>query len=320
MDAIADLTTKDLVKRALAQGKHQYSSSVSSMSGTEPKGRRKSQRVSATRPMSPKTLFLPPQFSSASLVLDSSMSANTSSHAAAAAAIVGAGTADSAGTRRTKKTAAQPPPSPRGCPSLSSNTNNQVGCEPLDAEGGGGRENGEGAQGKLPKTTTLASVDAADAVVTAKRGSWSRPIGPRPQIGKGGSSGGASGGARSDEGNSGDNGMRNSNSSVNASSGPPKNSSKRKVAVGVDGDRVVESEEQQGHEAIANGREGNRSVKGRSIVVERGNTTDGNSMVDEGGSEVVGGSGGGDLAAECIPNESQVVVDPRVHKVMRDRD
>lgn len=354
VDAVADLTTKDLVKRALAHGRHRSSSSpIPSTTGAEPQQQhRASPRVSSPKVMSPKTICLPPQFSSASLLLESTTSAaankTTSAHAApAGAAVVRASATDipvAAGSSNTTKQAAAPaPPLPSSTarsPSRSNHdmsSNRDVGLGPLDAAAGGGRETrGEegGVQDNLAVITPPASVEDADTIVTAKRGSWSRPIGPRPQIGKGGSSGGASGGGTGNYAgsSSGGDGMRSPSSSVKGSSGP-KHRPKRQVVVVVDGDGVAESEEQQEQEAIVSSREEGDLVQGQgttaAVVVGRESTTGGSSStLNAGGSEVIGESGGGEVAASdsrrspvrSHQKEGQSVVDPRVQAVVPDRD
>lgn len=334
VDVVADLTTKDLVKRALAHGRHHSSSSpVPSMTSAEPQQQqqhRTSPQVSSLKVMSPKTIFLPPQFSSASLLLETSSAANrTSARATAADAVVGASaTGDVAGRNNTKQASAPPLSCTPRSLSRSNKSSNRVGFGPLDAARVEKRGEEGGAQGNLAVTAPPASVEATDTVVTAKRGSWSRPIGPRPQLRNGGSSGGASGGAESDAGSigSGGDGMR-SSSSVKRSSWP-KHRPKCQVVVVVDGDGVAESEEQQGQEAIESSREGGGLVTGRgtAVVVERGNTAGESSLANAGGSEVIGESGGGEVAADSrrnpvrSRNEGQSVVDPRVQAAVRDRD
>lgn len=301
-EVVADMTTKDLVKRALAQARHQSSPSAPSMISAEPHQSRVSPRVSAPRPVSPKTLFLPPQLSSATLLLGSSAAASTLARAAAAAAAVRAKTTDDmAGSHSTKQVVAPTPSSPPKSPSRFNETYNREGFEPLDAAGGGrGGGEGGGVQGNLAMTTTPATIDIVDDVVVARRGSWSRPIGPRSQSKKSGSCGGASGGSGSNDGGSIGDCMLRSSSSEKANS-RPKNRSKHQVAVVADGDGVAEADEQRRHEAGANGREGDGLIEGRSIVEERGSIVDG-SIIDAVGSKAADGSGGDDVSADSRRN------------------
>lgn len=160
------------------------------------------------------------------------------------------------------------------------------------------------------ETTAIAGVDASN------RGSWSRPIGPRPQPSSAGGSGGVDSGGSGGNGGGGGDGDRGcvSVKSVGRSS----NRSQRQVAV-LAAERVVGSEAQLPHESIANETDTDVLVRGRSSVEESDNSL-AKDRRPVGGSSGDGGASDSSRNLCRSPNEDAGVLHPRKRKVVRTSD
>lgn len=156
--------------------------------------------------------------------------------------------------------------------------------------------------GNIPvKTTRVVGVDAPH------RGSWSRPIGPRPQASRGGSgdSGGGSGG--------GDRGCVSMKTR-----GRPSNRSQRQVAV-LETESVVGSEAHLPRGSLTNGSEAEVVVEGRRSAEDG----EDRKVKDR---RPIGGSSGDGVASDSSrnlcgsPSEDTGIVHPREHDASRASD
>ncbi len=210
VDVVADLTTTDVVKRALGI------SSTGPPHGLTP---RSSRQLSASRSLSPSA-----HTSTASLSLDARGGSTVLASVLAAGAV-----------SNVEPTSAQTSrPQPR-FPRSSSSCAPRVGLEPsraVDREEAAG-----GADALVNSTGGIPSV----AVDGAKRVSWTRPIGPRPEPPRKSSSG-------------------------------PRTRSKRQLAVSEE--KAKDSEAPPACEAIANGGGAGDPVKRRCKVADRGGMSD----------------------------------------------
>lgn len=168
----------------------------------------------------------------------------------------------------------------------------------------------EGEGGNTPgEAINVAGVDSPH------RGSWSRPIGPRPQPSRGSSaeSGGSGCGVKSGEIN-GIGGGDDRGCVLMKSRAWPSNRSQRQVAV-LATENVVGLEAQLPGESIANGAETGAVVEGRSLVEGSDNSR------VKGRRPMAGGSGDGGASqngrSRCGSSSKNIgVVHPREHEVV----
>ena len=211
--------------------------------------------------------------------------------------------ADTAG--RGEKLGASSSTPPLRSPHLSASL---VAFESSSAAGERGLEGGSAPV----KAVSVAGVDAPH------RGSWSRPIGPRPQPSRAGSGDSGGGGGVAKNGEGGGNGSVDRSRVSVKTGGRPSSRSQRQVAV-LETESPAGSDAHPSREPIANGSEVDVLVEGRR------------SAEHSEGSEVknrrqIGGSSGDGAAPESSrnlcgsPGEDVGVVHPRKHDVLRASD